>query len=447
MADRGQARVMNAGLVFNPPPGWPAPPPGWVPPADWQADPSWPPAPPGWQFWVQPPPAPKPRRRLLAWLVGGATLALLVVAAIVLWPRPAAEVTDAHIYGFEHSCVVTASGGVRCWGMNTYGELGDGTTTDRSTPVEVTGLRSPVASVATNAAHSCAVTTSGTVVCWGRNDSGQLGDGTTRDSPTPVEVTGLSGVTAVSIGGAHTCAVTTSDTVWCWGRNTDGQLGDGRRAASTTPVAVSGLGDVTAITTGVYHTCALTAGGTVWCWGDNNAGALGTDGEPSADEATPARVGGTGDRFVAVSAGTSHTCAVTAAGAVTCWGLNDGGQLGNGDTEASGVPVAVVGLDSGVTSLTAGSHHTCALLSSSAVRCWGLNTHGELGDGTRVGTLVPASIVGLDGDATALSGGGLHTCATLADHSTWCWGRNSEGQLGNGTTTDSATPTRVVGLP
>jgi alpha-tubulin suppressor-like RCC1 family protein len=346
---------------------------------------------------VQPPPAPKPRRRLLAWLVGGATLALLVVAAIVLWPRPAAEVTDAHIYGFEHSCVVTASGGVRCWGMNTYGELGDGTTTDRSTPVEVTGLRSPVASVATNAAHSCAVTTSGTVVCWGRN--------------------------------------------------TDGQLGDGRRAASTTPVAVSGLGDVTAITTGVYHTCALTAGGTVWCWGDNNAGALGTDGEPSADEATPARVGGTGDRFVAVSAGTSHTCAATAAGAVTCWGLNDGGQLGNGDTEASGVPVAVVGLDSGVTSLTAGSHHTCALLSSSAVRCWGLNTHGELGDGTRVGTLVPASIVGLDGDATALSGGGLHTCATLADHSTWCWGRNSEGQLGNGTTTDSATPTRVVGLP
>lgn len=179
--------------------------------------------------------------------------------------------------GRDHTCALTTGGGVKCWGRNWAGQLGDETTTNRNTPVDVSGLGGGVAAIATGQSHTCALTTSGGVKCWGANGSGQLGDGTTTNRTTPVDVVGLgSGVAAIAAGERHTCALTTGGGVKCWGSNGSGQLGDGTWTQRNTPVDVSGLGSgVQAIAAGGSHTCALTTGGGVRCWGWDGYGQLG----------------------------------------------------------------------------------------------------------------------------------------------------------------------------
>ena len=353
--------------------------------------------------------------------------------------------------GGSHTCAVTSGGRVKCWGWNGYGQLGDGTTTDRLTPVDVSGLASGVIGVAAGRYHTCAVTAGGGVKCWGSNGRGQLGDGTTTDRLTPVDVSGLgSGVSALAAGAEHTCAVTAGGAVKCWGWNGYGQLGDGTTIGRATPVDVNGLGSgVSVVAAGRYHTCVMTAGG-VKCWGGNSNGQLG-DGTTQS-RTTPVDVSGLGSGVTAVAGGESHTCAVMDAvhgGGVKCWGYNRYGQLGDGTTTDRLVPVDVSGLGNGASAVAAGKYHSCAVKAEGGVKCWGFNIYGQLGDGTAGDRNVPTDVSGLASGVSGVAAGGDHTCAvmdTVRGGGLKCWGNNGSGQLGDGTTDKHTTPVEVSGL-
>jgi len=246
--------------------------------------------------------------------------------------------------GDAHACALTAGGAVTCWGSDSHGQLGDGATGNSTTPVGVPSLTSDVAAVSAGSTHTCALTIAGAVKCWGWNIYGQLGDGSTTDSSTPVDVTGLSsGVVAISAGFGYSCALTVGGGVKCWGFNGQGQLGDGSTADSSSPVEVTGLSSgVAAISANEYHACALTMAGGVKCWGYNNFGMLG-DGTTTTST-TPVDVSGLSRGVAAVSAGGEHTCAVTTERVVRCWGHNNYGELGDGSTTDSPTPVDVPGM-------------------------------------------------------------------------------------------------------
>ncbi len=347
--------------------------------------------------------------------------------------------------GSAFTCALVSGGGVKCWGNNYSGQLGDNSDTNRSTPADVVGLGSGVAELAAGVGHACALTVNAGVKCWGANYFGQLGDNSTTARWTPANVVGLrSGVAAITAGGSHTCALT-SGGVKCWGANDRGQLGDDSTTARWTPVDVVGLSSgVAAMTAGYSHTCALTSGGGVKCWGANDRGQLGDD--STTDRWTPVDVVGLSSGVAAISAGNAHTCALTSGGAVKCWGYNYFGKLGDDSTTDRWTPIDVVGLSSGVSAITAGNAHTCALTSGGAVKCWGYNEYGQLGDNSTIGRWTPVDVVGLAGGVTAIEAGSYHTCALINGGGVKCWGFNYWGLLGDASTTDRWAPVDVAGL-
>jgi len=349
--------------------------------------------------------------------------------------------------GIYQTCALLSTGVVKCWGQNNNGQLGDGTTTQRNAPVTVLGLTTDVIVVESGYWHACVLLSAGAVKCWGANSYGQLGDGTLTQRASPVDVSGLnSGVSAISAGLLFNCALLNNGAVKCWGQNSNGQLGDASATQRTSPVDVSGLNSgVAAIESGYYHACALLNTGAVKCWGLNGNGQLG-DGTIT-QRTSPVDVSGLNSGVIAISAGYYHTCALLNTGAVKCWGYNINGALGDGSTTQRTSPVDVSGLNSGVSAISTGGFQTCALLSTGGVKCWGQNNQGQLGDGTITQRTSPVDVSGLNSGVTSISAGYTHSCAVLSTGVIKCWGANSNGQLGDATTTQRSSPVSVSGIP
>ncbi|WP_240592722.1 putative Ig domain-containing protein [Macromonas bipunctata] len=295
--------------------------------------------------------------------------------------------------GDSHTCAVTTSGGAKCWGWNLLGQLGNDSTTNSLAPVDVSGLTSGVASIDSGLYHTCAVTTSGGAKCWGDNQFGKLGNDSTTPSWVPVDVWGLtSGVASIASGGSHTCAVTTSGGAKCWGQNYYGQLGNNSTDESLVPVDVSGLtSGVASIASGADHTCAVTTSGGAKCWGRNFDGQLGND--STTNSLAPVDVSGLTSGVASIASGDVHACAVTTSGGAKCWGRNYSGQLGNNSFAGSSVPVDVSGLTSGVVSISLGYYHTCAVTTSGGAKCWGGNGNGQLGNTSNTDSEVPGDVL------------------------------------------------------
>ena len=372
--------------------------------------------------------------------------------------------------GGDHTCGVTLDGVAYCWGDNSSGQLGNGTLSNSAMPVLVSGALS-FATISAGKQHTCGITGSpttspavgGALYCWGDNSSGQLGNGTTVNSAVPVAVLGGNQYLAVSAGSKHSCGISANQIVFCWGDNAFGQLGNGTSTASTSPVAVSATFPWQQVSAGTSHTCGsfVTSGeffpnSSAYCWGDNSAGQFGVGTMVSSDK--PALIF-VGFYSVAVSAGTLYTCVSNGGPSqAMCAGNNASGQLGNGTTTNSAILMAVVDSKNQqlgfTTAISTGASHACALINQDAY-CWGDNAEGQLGNGTTTNSAIPFLVVG-GIHFGSLSAGDAHSCGVVSSNlpgnppsggAAYCWGDNAKGQLGNNWSTSSASPVNVAGSP
>ncbi len=341
----------------------------------------------------------------------------------------------------HYACALRCDGSVWCWGANDHGQLGDGTTVARSTPVQVRGLGGPATAIGAGYQHACAVVR-GEARCWGQNLYGNLGDGTREPRLEPATVPGLDGaVVAVAGGGHHTCVILEGGAMRCWGFNMFGGVGDGTNVDRTTPRVVAALRDsVDAMALGQFSTCARTLAGELRCWGLNAFGVLG-DGTIS-NRNTPLSLV-LSEPVLAVALLANHICATLESGAVWCWGYNIDGAVGDHSTVTRLRPVAVRGLEASAVSVTVGGRHACVATEDGAVHCWGGNERGQLGDGSTTRRLSPVEVANLGGPAAIVGASEAATCAALRDGLVRCWGANESGQLGNGSTVDAVTPVTV----
>lgn len=352
--------------------------------------------------------------------------------APTLTPAPRHEPSSIAA-GQGHTCLINLAGQTLCWGHNTFGTLGgkmDPAELAEGKPVHLASFDGKFTTISAGGYTTCAIDKQGTLFCWGRNDQGQLGDGTLQDRSTPKEVAGLPGkVRAVSLGAAHACAALEDGRVFCWGQNLKGELGNGDRQNSTTPVLVKGLPvKISSLAAGTEFSCGLSAAGSVYCWGDPIATGQ-PAGEARSDQAVPELVPGL-DSVQAISAGSYHICAIINGGTVRCWGNHPP------DPEPT-APLPISGITGPVQQVVAGADFSCTLSVSGSIQCWGNNYYGQLGipvdQGDQSEPVIP-SFPDLK-PAVSLAAGVGHVCALLEDGSLKCWGDGSSGQLGDGTIT------------
>jgi serine/threonine protein kinase/alpha-tubulin suppressor-like RCC1 family protein len=337
---------------------------------------------------------------------------------------PVTVISKTYAVGGSQVCHLV-DGVAVCRGADDRGQAGDRT---------LTGL----AGLSVGIAHACGLDAIGRAFCWGSNNSGQLGDGSTTDRRPAAAVASETYFSLLAGGLSHTCGLGSGGQASCWGRNVNGQLGTGTRQDGRRPVAVSGETSFQELIAGWNHTCGLSSGGRLSCWGANSKGQIG-DGS-QVDRLVPTGVTGS---FQAVAAGAGHTCGITRS-QVRCWGGNAFGQLGDGTTEDRSSPTVVSGLPGSAIAVTAGALHSCSLLSDRTVHCWGQNLHGQLGDGTTENRSAPVAVAGGLEFVAVHAGGGV-TCGFTRGGAEYCWGLNQSGQLGDGSRTNRSTPTQVGG--
>jgi len=367
--------------------------------------------------------------------------------------------------GANQNCVTLGDGSIACWGNNLWGQLGNGNKLGSADPVDVRNIRSAVA-VASGVRHSCAVLDNGDIRCWGGNAYGQLGNnssGNSAGSSIPVAVASISNGSSIASGDEFSCAVLTDGTVKCWGRGSNGQLGNassGPGADQDTPVSIS-LSDYTAgmVSAGANQACIvdnynLLVNPLARCWGNNTSGQLG-DGSNTL-RSSPVKVRNSGNSgslagVISISTGGNHSCAAISTGLVYCWGANNKGQIGKlpGSPNSANVAQKVSLFGSilpGVTAVSAGANHSCALTDNRQIWCWGDNTYGQLGRGvSTIADYNPVKVTGIN-TAIAIGSGEFHSCALLENRSVRCWGRNNHKQLGVNGPATSNIPLKVRGL-
>ena len=331
--------------------------------------------------------------------------------------------------GETHTCGTSTEGQVFCWGANDSGQLGVNGTGHQVAPVPVSLSFSPVTATAVTAGagHTCALLDDGSGKCWGQNTHGEIGDGTTSSRSPVTDVAAPVPFSLVTAGGDHTCAIGTDSLAYCWGANDRGQLGDGTNDDRAQPTPVSGGLKFLDLDAGRMHTCGVTKSDDAVCWGANDEGQLG-DGT-TTDRTAPTTVAG-GLGWTRVSAGAQHSCGVTMTGEARCWGWNGRGQLGDGTTTERMTPVAVAG---GLTfiQVSAGSAFTCGVIDGNLGRCWGANDHGQLGDGSQQDRTQPSAVSG-DLPFVQIATGDVHTCGLTSEPLLYCWGL-ADARLGGPT--------------
>lgn len=351
--------------------------------------------------------------------------------------------TDPPANHGNHACVLVGQS-IQCWGLNQYGQIGDGTGQDKSIPTSI--FTNTAQAVYAGGNHTCAVLQDNSVQCWGRDFTGVYPPIT---SALPISLGGFNDtISKMVLGSSHACALYATGAVNCWGNGYYGQLGNGSSGSgvsSSVPIAPIGLeSSVMDIASGSTYSCAVLADHSVKCWGGNYYGALGLEGITSSP--TPTLVSGI-TNAIQIDSTFWHTCATLSNGGVKCWGYNNAGQLGDGSLANKNTPVDVVGLSQNALHVSAGNFHTCALMADGNVQCWGNNTKGELGNGTTTSSLSPITVIGVPEGFTKIETGNYLSCGITTLGAVKCWGGRTSGQLGNGQYEDYAsTPTGVNGF-
>jgi alpha-tubulin suppressor-like RCC1 family protein len=341
---------------------------------------------------------------------------------------------------------VYSGGELYAWGYNSSGQLGDGTVISRSSPAQIGALTNwaqVAAGPANGTNHNASVKTDGTLWTWGYNSSGQLGDGTTVSKSSPVQIGALTNWAQVAVGRFHTASLKTDGTLWAWGNNQVGRLGDGTVIARSSPVQIGALTNWAQVSAGQYHTTSVKTDGTVWAWGGNTRGQIGDN--TSVAKSSPVQIGAlTG--WAQVSAGDQHTASIKTDGTLWTWGSNTLGQIGDGTAYNTfrSSPVQIGALTNWA-QVSAGNVHTASVKTDGTIWTWGSNLQGRLGDGTVVSRSSPVQIGALTGWAQVSAGNG-HTASIKTDGTLWAWGANSFGRLGQNNIIDRSSPVQVGAL-